>query len=127
MSIEKLLHEEIKSEFECLKDLEAGEEQYKATVDGLVKLLDRSIEIDRLNIEYEEKSASREIENDLKLKQMEEERKDRKVRDCISVAGIVLPLAVTIWGTLKSFKFEQEGTVTTIMGRGFINKLLPKK
>lgn len=127
MSIEKLLHEEIKSEFECLKDLEAGEEQYAKTIDGLVKLLDRSIEIDRINIEYEEKTVVRDMENDLKLKQMEEERKDRKIRNGISVAGIVLPLAVTIWGTLKSFKFEQEGTVTTIMGRGFINKLLPKK
>ena len=127
MSIEKLLHEEIKSQFECLKDLEAGEEQYKATVDGLVKLLDRSIEIDKINIEYEEKTVERDMENDLKLKQMEEERKDRKIRNGISVAGIVLPIAVTIWGTLKSFKFEQEGTVTTIMGRGFINKLLPKK
>ena len=127
MSIEKLLHEEIKSEFECLKDLEAGEEQYTKTIDGLVKLLDRSIEIDRINIEYEEKTVVRDMENDLKLKQMEEERKDRKIRNGISVAGIVLPLAVTIWGTLKSFKFEQEGTVTTIMGRGFINKLLPKK
>ena len=58
---------------------------------------------------------------------MEEEKKDRLVKNCISIGGIVLPVAVTIWGTLKSLKFEESGTVTTIMGRGFINKLLPKK
>ena len=29
--------------------------------------------------------------------------------------------------TLTSLKFEEEGTVTTIVGRGFVNKLLPKK
>ena len=58
---------------------------------------------------------------------MEDEKKDRLIRNCISAAGIIIPSLLTIWGTFKTFKFEQEGTVTTIMGRGFINKLLPKK
>ena len=58
---------------------------------------------------------------------MEDERKDRLVRNGITIASIVIPTAVTIWGTLKSFKFEETGTVTTTIGRGFINKLIPKK
>ena len=58
---------------------------------------------------------------------MEEDRKDRRFKNGIALGGIVLPLAVTIWGTLKTLKFEEEGTVTTMMGRGFINKLIPKK
>ena len=127
MKIETLLHEEIESEFECLKELEIGTEQYKITVDELVKLVDRAIEIDKLNLEAEEKAKNREKDNDFKLQQMEEERKDRLIRNCISAAGIVIPSLLTIWGTLKTFKFEQEGTVTTMIGRGFINKLLPKK
>ena len=116
MDIEKLLNEEIVLEFDCLRDLEAGTDEYKATVDGVTKLLDRAIEIDKLNIDHEEK-----------LLLNKEEKKDRLIRHGINVASIVLPICVTIWGTLKSFKFEEEGTVTTIMGRGFINKLLPKK
>ena len=116
MSIEKLLNKEIESEFECLMELDAGSEEYKVTVDGLTKLMDRAIEIDKLNIEHEEK-----------LQLNKEEKKDRLIKHGINVASIVLPICVTIWGTLKSFKFEEEGTVTTIMGRGFINKLLPKK
>ena len=127
MKNEQLLHDEIESEFECLKELEVGTEQYKVTVDELVKLVDRAIEIDKLNLEAEEKAKNREKDNDFKQQQMEEERKDRLIRNCISAAGIIIPSLLTIWGTFKTFKFEQEGTVTTIMGRGFINKLLPKK
>lgn len=127
MSIETLLREEIADELEQLKKMEVGTDAYRTTVDGLTKLVDRAIEMEKIDIESQEKVDNREIENDLKLKQMEEDRKDRLVKNCIAVAGIVIPSALTIWGTLKSFKFEEEGTVTTIMGRGFINKLLPKK
>ena len=127
MNIETLLNDEIKSELDLLKDMEVGSDDYKMTVDGLVKLMDRASEIEKINIEHEEKSSDREADTDIKLAQMEEDKKDRFVRNLISVAGILIPTAVTIWGTLKSLKFEQEGTVTTIMGRGFINKLLPKK
>lgn len=127
MEIEKLLDEEIQYEFSTLKDAEKGSEEYKTSVDGLTKLLDRAIEMKKIDIETQEKIETREFENDLKLKQMKEDKKDRWVKNGIAIGGIVIPTIVTVWGTLKSFKFEEEGTITTIMGRGFINKLLPKK
>ena len=127
MKIETLLHEEIQDEFKNLKEMELGTEDYKTTVDGLVKLVDRAIEIDKLNIDAQDRIDSREIEVDLKQQQINDEKQDRKIRNGIAIAGIVIPTIVTIWGTLKSFKFEKDGTVTTIMGRGFIQKLLPNK
>ena len=127
MKIETLLHEEIQDEFKNLKEMELGTEEYKTTVDGLAKLVDRAIEIDKLNIAAQDKIDSREIEVDLKQQQINDEKQDRKIRNGIAIAGIVIPTIVTIWGTLKSFKFEKDGTVTTIMGRGFIQKLLPNK
>lgn len=116
MNIEQRLNAEIETEFEALSDMDAGSEEYKATVDGLTKLVDRAIEIDKLNIEHEEK-----------MKTADEEKKERLIKNCIAVAGIIIPSVLTIWGTVKSFEFEKEGTITTIMGRGFINKLLPRK
>lgn len=127
MSIERLLRNEIQSEIEELGKTEVGSDQYKATVDGITKLTDRVIEMERLDLEIQEKEASRETEADLKLKQMAEDRKGRIVRDVLTAVGIVVPTVVTVWGALKSWEFEKEGTVTTMMGRGFINKLLPKK
>ena len=116
MGIETQMHVVIQEELEKLKVMEIGTEEYKTTVDGVTKLVDRAIEMERLNNEITAGAVTR-----------GDDRIDKIVKNCISVAGIVIPTIVTIWGTLKSFKFEQEGTITTIMGRGFINKLLPKK
>ena len=127
MTVKSLLRDEIRDEIETLSKMEVGSEGYEKTVNGLTKLIDRSIEMDKLENEQEEKEKNREIETELKTQQLEDEKKDRKVRNAISIAGIIIPTLVTIWGTKASFMFEKEGTVTTIMGRGFINKLLPKK
>lgn len=127
MNIETLLREEIKSELEELKKMSLGTDEYRTTVDGIAKLADRAIEMERLDIESQDKAEVREIEAELKLKEMSEERKDRWIKNGISVMSVLVPTVVTIWGTVKSIEFEKEGTITTIMGRGFINKLLPKK
>lgn len=115
-NIETLLHEEIATKFEKLSEMDAGTQEYEHAVSSVTKLMDRVIEMERLDSEIQDKSETQ-----------KEEKKDRLIRNIISGAGIVLPILVTVWGTKKSFEFEKEGTITTIMGRGFINKLLPKK
>ena len=127
MRIETLLRDEIQNEFEELKQMGLGSETYKTTVDGLTKLVDRAIEMEKMESELQEIIYNRETDNDLKLKQMKDEKTNRFVTNAIAIAGIVIPSLLTVWGTMKTLKFEEEGTVTTIMGRGFINKLLPKK
>lgn len=141
----ELLEEEISAEFNTLKDMELGSEEYKSVVDGLTKLMDRSINLDKLGIDKEEKIKDRESDSNykaeqlsseksyrdsdiiLRTQQMSNEQRDRLITNTITAAGIVIPSLITIWGTFKTLKFEEQGTVTTIMGRGFINKLLPKK
>ena len=127
MNIQTLLYDEIEEEFEKLRNIERGSEQYKVTVDGLTKLMDRAIEIEKFDSDCEDKAKTRKSEQLEKAQQLADEKKDRLIKNIISGAGVVLPLLVTIWGTKVSLKFEEEGTFTTIMGRGFINKLLPKK
>ena len=127
MSIETLLKEEIENELSELKRLSVGTDEYRTTVEGITKLVDRTIEMKKLSIESDDKADAREIETDLKIRQLEEDRKNRFVQNLLSAAGIVIPSAITIWGTIKSIEFEKEGTITTIMGRGFIQKLLPRK
>ena len=134
MGIKTLLEQEINDEFETLKQIEIGSESYKTTVDGLAKLMDRAIELEKIETDRKDRNkhqadelSLKADELDLKERQLNEEKKDRWWKNALTAAGIVIPTGVTIWGTIKSIKFEQEGTITTIMGRGFINKLLPKK
>lgn len=116
MDIETMLNEEIRDEFENLKTMELGSDQYRTTVDGLTKLVDRAIDLEKISIEQSEKQ-----------KQMEEDKKNRWVQNGITIGGILIPVGVTIWGTLKTFEFEKTGSVSTIMGRGFFQKMIPKK
>ena len=126
-NIRTYLDEEIEDEIKELSGLELGSESYKAAVDGVAKLMDRKIEMEKLEFEHAEQVKTREYEEATKRMQSYEDRKDRIIKDTITVAGFVIPSVITIWGTIKSLKFEEEGTVTTIMGRGFIQKLLPRK
>lgn len=127
MAIEHLIEVEVTDRFEQLSKMDAGTEEYKATVDGVSKLLDRAIEIERVRDEAERAKQTRKDEERFRQQQFESERKDRWIKNGLTATGIIVPSLITIWGTLKSLKFEEEGTITTAIGRGFINKLLPKK
>lgn len=126
-NIKTLLGEEIEDQLNELSGKTMGSEEYKTSVDGVVKLLDRKIEMDKMAMEAENNERAREHEESIKSAEIADEKHARLFRNILDVAGIVVPVGLTIWGTLKSFEFEKEGTVTTIVGRGFINKLLPKK
>ena len=119
MDTRTLLSEEIRAEFEKLNEMEPGSEPYRTTVEGLTKLIDRETE--------KEKFEADKLDKIERQKQAKDEKIDRWVKNGISLAGILLPLGVTIWGTVVSLKFETEGSVTSMIGRGFINKLLHKK
>jgi CHASE3 domain sensor protein len=124
MNIEELLEREIHEQIEALRNMDVGSEEYKATVDGLTKIVDRLNEIWKCRAEFENQDIIREEENKFREKQAKREQVYRWTQNLIAVAGILLPLGVTIWGTRVSLKFEEEGVITTSIGRGFINKLL---
>ena len=127
MNVKTLLDEEIVSEIEILNKVPLGSEEHKIAADALAKLLDKSVEMKKLDLEYQDKVESREAANNLKLTEIEEEKKDRRVKNILTGVSVVGGFALTIWGTIKSFEFEKDGVITTIMGKGFIQKLLPKK
>lgn len=126
MSVKALLNDEIKDEIEQLRKVELGSDQHKIAADALAKLLDKSIEMDKLDLEYQDRFEARDAENELKQKEIEDEKKDRKVKNILTGVSVIGGFALTVWGTCKSIKFEETGSFTTIMGRGFIQKLLPK-
>lgn len=126
MNIRNVLEEEIENEFDELSKIEVGTYKYKSAVDGVTKLVDKAIDLEKFYVEMEDKVDARESEADLKAKQIKNDKKDQIVRNGIAIAGIVVPTAITIWGTLTTLKFEEVGTVTTNAGRAFMNRLFKK-
>ena len=130
MELDNLLEEQIKGGLEGLGNLDMGSEEYKSASEAITKLIDREIELKKLDSANDDKRHQRLIEikdRELDRKKYESDETDRWIKNGLTAAGLIIPTIVTIWGTIKSFEFEEKGSITTIMGRGFINKLLPKK
>lgn len=127
MSIETKVDVELKDRLDELKKMEGGSEQYKVTVDGITKLYDRQLEKEKQNQEFDRLAKQQEFDNAMKAKQMKEERIDRIVKHGLTALSIASSIGLTAWGTCKTLKFEETGTVTTSAGRNFIRNLFSKK
>lgn len=118
-----LVDEEIVDEINQLRGMEVGTEAYKTTVDGIVKLIKESNETKRLDAELKKTEEAHEFEKNLKLKQAKEETIDRWVKNGLTALSITGGILLTIWGTNKTLRFEETGTITTTAGRKFTGKL----
>lgn len=127
MTVEQLLYDEMKSLADDLKGLEPNSKEYKIKSGRLDGLIAKAVEMDKTYLEADLKREQMEFEHEDKQKEMDENKVNRLVNSVLQGLSIALPIAVTIWGTNKSLKFEETGTVTTMAGRGFISKLFPKK
>ena len=113
MNVETLLNVEIEDKFEKLSDLEFATKEYASGVDNVAKLVDRAIEIDKF------KAAQAQAEAQLK-----EARKDRFWKTVTDGVKVVLPIIATGVGVYFSFKFEENGTITSATGRQLHQKLI---
>lgn len=125
--IKRILREELQSEMKDLSKIKVGTDEHKAAVESIVKLMDKYNELEKLDLEAEQRDKDREHDKCFKQQQLDQEKKDNRWKNRITIAGIAVPAVLTVWGTFKTIKFEETGTITTIMGRGFVQKLLPKK
>jgi len=126
----KLLEDEINSEVKLLKDMEAGTDEYKVTIDGVTKLTDRYIELQKLKQQANSQvtaEAQRSQELALKREQLKSEKRGRVVSNILQGTTLLVTTGLTVWGTYKTMEFEKEGTVTTIFGREFFKNLFHKK
>ena len=127
MKIKTLLQDEIKKEIEELSKCQVGTDEYKNRVDGITKLTDRVIEFDKVDNEKYDKEETRYNEVKLKSAELEMERKDRKTKNWLTGISIGTGFVITCVGSWATFKFEETGTITSLLGRTFIGRLIPKK
>lgn len=127
MEIKNLLHDEVSKEIEELGKMKLGDTEYINTVKGVTELTDRYVSIKKIEMEMDDKYMDREIDSNIKLTQIRDDKKDRRMKNLISIGGTLLMAGITVWGALKSWEFERDDTVASTMGKGFMSRLLPKK
>lgn len=125
MNIKDSLVTEYVSQMKEVHKIKVGGSEYTAAVDGVTKLADRIIEIDKIESENSVKWEQLEKEFELKQIQMKEEKRDRMVRNGIEVAKIVGTSGLTAWAFLIAMHFEQTGHIfSTEGGRAALRGLL---
>ena len=127
MGIKNILWDEIEKEVKELSKMQVGTDQYKATVDGIARLSDKIIELEKLESENAVKDFEnfvRTEEQELKRDQLKSEKRDRAVKNVITVGTAVLSVAVYALAFIASTNFEREGSFTTEGGKNSIRQLL---
>ena len=112
MKITEALELEINTEIEKLKELKPGTDEHQKVANTIAELCDKLIALKKL----EQEAGNGKFE-----------RKNKWIQHGLTALGMALPFGTTIWGTLKSLKFEETGTITTTAGRNFFSSLFRKK
>lgn len=122
-----LLDEEIRNEIKNLSSLKAGSNEYSTAVEGLAKLYKLKLDDDKSVMEHLEKIGNRESDDNFKDIQIKESVRDRYVRVGIAAAELVLPLIFYGVWMKRGFRFEENGTFTSVTFRGLFNRFKPTK
>ena len=113
----KLLADELQEEFSIIRTVEPGKDEHKVIADSICKLVEKQIEIDKLE---SDKAAER--------KKLISENIDKAVKNLLTAASIGSGIALTIWGTKVTLEFDKTGNiVTSIAGKIFTKNCFPKK
>lgn len=135
------LEQEIVEVFNTMNGLSPDSEKYDKTLDRLVRLYELKISEDKVDFDFREKEARREMEERqhvdevdaayaARKEELEEKKKQNRFQwiNLGASIGITLLTGVTSYAfhnywLKKSFKFEEDGTIAGATSRGVWNPL----
>ena len=113
-----LLHEQVQDALNGIDVTDIASEESAKAVENSIKLVDREIEMTKIQNDYEAKLAQVEADKEVQLQQIEEDKKSRWIDRAVDVGKFAVGLAVTAAVSTFAYKQEQEGNiVTTQQGR----------
>lgn len=127
MENKELMDEVIKDYLEIAKSEETDEETKSKAVDKAVKLMDRAIELEKLEAAKDEKKENLELEKAKVARIQEEQKKNNTVRYIVEVG---VPVALFIGNFIvnnhflkKVSNFEKDYTFTTTPAKNIVSNL----
>lgn len=113
-----LLHEQVQDALNGIDVTDIASEESAKAVENSIKLVDREIEMTKIQNDYETKIAQVEADKEVKLQQINEDKKSRWIDRIVDMGKFAVGLAVTAAVSTFAYKQEQEGNiVTTQQGR----------
>ena len=113
-----LLHEQVQDALNGIDVTDIASEESAKAVENSIKLVDREIEMTKIQNDYEAKLAQVEADKEVKMKQIDDDKKSRWIDRVVDMGKFAIGLAVTAAVSTFAYKQEQEGNiVTTQQGR----------
>ena len=104
--------------------MEVGTEQYSTAVNGVTKLADKIIDLEKIEIEREERIKDRDTEIELKSQQMEIDKRDKRNQNLVNVVKIAVPTVAGFAMGIISMKWEKLETITSTAGRQALKDII---
>lgn len=124
MDVKKLMEAEIAEALTALSKLEKGSKEYGDLSDDIVKMTDRLAALERLDNEILNADETREFEKEKFEAEMqnaketrEDERKDRFIKNCLTLFSIGSTALLYIWGARTAWRWERTDTLTNTPGK----------
>jgi len=103
--LKQQLIDEIAAENKELAQMKLGTDEYKVTLEGIAKLTDRVVELERM----ENEALAKCDENALKEAQMKIDKKDKLVKNILQGAAIGVPATLALVAHVSQSVFEYTG------------------
>ena len=125
-NVKELLKKQWEEEKDKLIDIdpEKMKEQYRLQVERIGQLEKLISDIERTEVEVEEKAASRYIEEQLERDKIESENKNTKTRNKIELTKVIVPVVGAFVMGLISMKWEKLDTLTSTAGKNSLKDLI---
>jgi hypothetical protein len=103
-------------------------------LDDLIKIVSED-DVNRKNALLEERDKIRQElikleinKNDCSIKKEEITAEDQRelIRNRITIATFVISTGLSLYAIIRTFRFDQESTVTSTLGRSILNGVIPK-
>lgn len=106
-------------EKECLYKIDPKNqnELYKAQLNRVNEIEKRLTDMEKTEIEVEERAAGRDIEENLKIQQMEVDEKNQKSKNRIEIAKIAVPTTAAVVMGLIAMVYEKTDIMSSTTGK----------
>jgi hypothetical protein len=98
-----------------IDNLSIDNEQYEKLLEERDKIRNELIKLEQAT-----------MDSDVKKLQIEAENKREKIRNGITIGTFGVSTIIGIWTVVKTFKFDESGTVTSTLGRSSISNVVTK-
>lgn len=115
VKIKEILSDNYEEIQELINETDIESNKYQMLLEERDKIRNELINIDQF-----------EQETNVKISQIECDNMKDKIRNVINITTFIITTGVSICTIYKTFKFDEVATVTSTLGRGTLNNMVPK-